>query len=554
MSTVIEEPPTELVESTQEHGPDLSALTDKVPEAWRAPRALAGIVFVLGIIYLYYGNRPIWHTDVWGHISYGRYIWDTKTVPTTEPLLPLAKGVPFVDSAWLSQLMGYLIVTTPRLQHAGLQGLFGLGVTACCALLAFRAYKQTRSGWFAMSAIFGFVITGWFPLGVMRPQLAGVVCFVSLLMLLTSNKPRTSDWVVIPLLFTLWANLHGSFLMGLLLMACFCAGRAFDVIRRTRSVGAVLKDRRVRRLFLLTELSAAAVLINPYTIRLYVEVLQFSNNANLEDLTEWHPLTLRSDQGPLFAAMTLLLVLLYRSSPRRVRGWEVLSLVGLGLATLWSTRMIIWWAPVAAMLVALHGYAAWRRWRHKPFVASPAVTAGKWSLVTAGLVWISFMLSPLGIASIHGKHADPARSLSKFTPRFAVEVLTKNPPQGLVFNTYEWGDYLQWAGPRDLQLFVNSHAHLVPRDVWLAYMQVVDLRPGWEEVLDRYGINTVVLDTANRESLIKKLKEDEKWQYPPSERDGQVIFVRKKPINPGVAKPLSAEEKPVDAESNAEEH
>ena len=83
------------------------------------------------------------------------------------------------------------------------------------------------------------------------------------------------------------------------------------------------------------------------------------------------------------------------------------------------------------------------------------------------------MVSPFGVAVIHGKHADLGRATSQFTPRFAAEFLTKHPPQGPVFNTYEWGDYLQWAGPRDLQLFVNSHAHLVPRDVWQAYMQVM---------------------------------------------------------------------------------
>jgi hypothetical protein len=187
-------------------------------------------------------------------------------------------------------------------------------------------------------------------------------------------------------------------------------------------------------------------------------------------------------------------------------------------------------------LIATHGFAAWRKFRHAPLVSGSPVRAGKWSFVTAGLVWICFMASPFGIAVIHGKHAAVSRSLSPFTPVFAAEYLNEHPPVGQVFNTYEWGDYLQWAGPKGMQLFVNSHAHLIPRDVWQSYMQIIEQRSGWEETLDKYGINTIVVDLANRESLVKRLKEDEKWQFPPEERDGQVIFTRKKPILSGTAK------------------
>ena len=88
-------------------------------------------------------------------------------------------------------------------------------------------------------------------------------------------------------------------------------------------------------------------------------------------------------------------------------------------------------------------------------------------------------------------------------------------------------------------------------------MQVIEQRSGWEDVFDKYGINTVILDMENRESLIKKLKEDERWRFPPQERDGQVIFLRKKPIIKGAARSESkkpAEPSGTDAESKKEDH
>ena len=75
---------------------------------------------------------------------------------------------------------------------------------------------------------------------------------------------------------------------------------------------------------------------------------------------------------------------------------------------------------------------------------------------------------------------------------------------------------------------MNSHAHLIPRDAWVAYMGVIEQRDGWKETLNNYGVNTLILDRANRESLIDKLKIDPTWISPPIERDGQVIFFRQK--------------------------
>lgn len=530
MSTVVEEPQMDSLPKRVEHGPDVSLLTDKIPERWRSPRVLAGMTLALGMIFVFLCSRPIWHTDVWGHVTYGRYIWETGSLPKTEPLLPMAKGMPFIDTAWLSQLIGYVVVSNDRLQLAGLQGLFALSITLCGALLAWRAYTQTRNGWLSLLALASFLMLGAVSLSVLRPQLAGLVCFVVLLSRLTARKPSKLDWLIIPVVFALWANLHASFLVGLGLLCCFCLGRAIDVFRRTGSFAAAIADARVKRLFLLTELAAVAVLLNPYQAGLYTEAFRFSANENLSDLTEWHPLTLRDEQGQLFTAAAIALAVVYRLSPRRVSGWEVLSLIGLGLATMWSARMMIWWAPVAALLIAQHVGAIWRVFSQQPLVPKPQPTAGKYTFVTIGLIWICFMISPLGIATIHGRHNDAGRTMSSFTPRFAAEYLVEHPPQGLVFNTYEWGDYLQWAGPRNLQLFVNSHAHLVPREVWKTYMQIIEQRGNWEEMLDRYGVNTMVLDLESREPLIKKLKEDDRWQSPPTERDGQVIFVRKNPI------------------------
>ncbi len=529
--TVLDRPPIETQPDPEPepggHQIDLSLLEDRVPDQWKSTRRLTMCVVFLGMIYFVFCVKPLWHTDLWGHLAYGKLAVLARSLPETEPLMPLAKGVPIVDSAWLSQVIGYFTVTTLGL--AGLQGLSALSVIAASALLLHRALKTTRNLLFGMTAVAVFLWLEWAQLAVMRPQLAGLVCFLVLLHRTTSRQPQLLDWLLVPLLFVAWANLHGSFIVGMGWLAVMALGRAIDLVRRTGTLRSLTHDQTFRRLFLWCELAAVATLVNPYGIALYGEVLSFGRQANLASLTEWQVLDVRALHGKIFLAAVIGLVWLYRLTPRRVASWEALALIGLSAATLTSARFIVWWSPVAALLLVTHARAAMHRWLPWQPALAPSPRTGKWSLVSAGLVWIFFAYSPLGMRVMHHREPAPERALSSFTPIAAVKYLKEHPPQGQVFNTYEWGDYLQWAGPEGVQVFVNSHAHVVPRDVWLHYMQVIEEADGWSEILDRYGVNVILLDHLNRSSLIKKLKDDPKWRVGYDDKLAAVL-VRRKPI------------------------
>ncbi len=502
-------------------------------EWWKAPRFLAGFAFLVGLAYRWLSDRPLWHTDLWGHLAYGRIIWQQGAIPSTEPLMPLSADVPFVDTAWLSQLIGYAAHSASG--NAALQCLYAGSIAVCLVLLIWCCYRRTRSAGWTLIGCCLFAWVNWQQLRIIRPQLAGLVCFVSLLVLLTSRRWSRANWLAVPLLFALWANLHGSFPVGLAALGCFCLGRALDVARRTGRLKAVLRDARTRRCLSLTGLAAAAVLLNPYGWGLYAEVWSISANANLDDLVEWQPLTLHMKQGQAAAAAVLALIFVYRMSPRRVSAAEVLLLAGIGGAALWVSRFVLWWAPVAGYCLALHGSAAWKGKRKKEkgkrqeeeSASAKSPRSGKWTLVTVGLVLFFFASSPLGLALLRPDQADRRDSLSVQTPVGAVEHLKKHPPCGQVFNTFEWGDYLLWAGPKEIQVFVASHVHLVPRAVWLHYRQILHAAPGWEETLVRYGVNTIVIDRAGHKSLTNRLRQNDDWQIDYADRRS-IVFTRKK--------------------------
>jgi len=112
--------------------------------------------------------------------------------------------------------------------------------------------------------------------------------------------------------------------------------------------------------------------------------------------------------------------------------------------------------------------------------------------------------------------------------------LREHPPAGLVFNVFEWGDYLLWAGPPDVKVFVTSQAHLVPREIWRDYLSVINMSSGWTEAFDRYDVQVLLLDKAERGDLIYSLRENKQWKRS-FEDDLAVIFTRQAEAAEGAA-------------------
>lgn len=514
--------------------PDISVLEDKFPEWFRLPAASAGFTFLIGVTFFFFDRlKPIKHTDVWGHLSYGRHLWETGGLPGTEPLMPLSHGVEFVSFAWLSQLIsyaGFLVVG-----KAAIPFLFAVAIAAALGILTRRIYSRTHSAMFATGA---FALTLWIEFQqftVQRPQVAGFLFFSIVLAMLLRREWSPKYWWMIPGLFAFWANMHGSFAVGLGLMGCFTIGRAVDLLRRTGRPGILVRDNRLRRLFLLTELSAAATLLNPYGLTLWTEVLSFGGNPNLRSILEWQPLHIQMYQGQAAAFATLALFLIYRVSPRRVTTAEVLSLAVFGGAALWTSRMLLWWGPLAGCFAALHAGAAWRNWKGQDMAPEPAERASLWTVVALGIGFIFFELSHMGsvtLAFAVGKDIEKVTAnvpVSKQTPVAAAEYLKEHPPTGLIFNPFEWGDYLLWAGPENLQVFVASHCHLIPEEVWDDYMGIIRMGSGWDTMLKRYGVNTVILNEEEQSAIVRNLREDKEWRLV-FLQDGQAIFKRVDPI------------------------
>lgn len=512
--------------------PDARVLEDKTPDWMRMSGRSVLFVLTLGVLMIaVFASRPLWPTDLWDHINYGSWMLGHSEIPALEPLLVLAEGMPMVTSAWLSQIGLAALFQSQGL--AGLQFVYGLLVVLPLGVVAWGGLRRTGSPAFGFVALFSCMALNWQQILVIRPQLIGVLFFsIVVTWLLCVRTWHRSVWFLLPAMFAVWANCHGSFALGLTAMAIAGLAHAVSVTARTRSCRAGLSSQRFVRLFLVTQLCAAAALLNPNGLQAFAEVIRVGRHPNIESMFEWSPLTLRMRQGQMAAVLGLLLVAVLRWSPRRLRLDEVCLLAFTAGMTLWSSRMINWLAPVMALTLAGHGAAAWRELRGRERSHQTVPRSGLWTVVNLGLCWLFFAFTTFGVQVVHGRPAKLERAVSPQTPVSAAEFLNSEEslPEGVAFCTAEWSGFLQSFGPADFRPMVNLHVHVIPEEVWNHYQQLSASPAAWGSLTELYGINLAVTDKSRHERLIAEIRRDDGWE--PIFEDAQtVIFERLRPVH-----------------------
>ena len=532
MSVVMEKPnPTQQpLASAPAELPDARVLEDKTPDWMRSTPTSVLFTVLIGFVFILMASRPLWHTDLWDHLNYGQNILETKTVSETEPLLRLSRGVSMVNIPWLAQV-GMASLN----QHFGLtslQFLFASLIAVSLGIVAWRSVRMSHSAIGGIVASAVFLKVNLDQMLVIRPQLAGLL-FYCIVVAWSLGRRRHSKaaWIGLPLMFVLWANIHGSFSMGLLLMAITGIGRFGDVLVISRSLRLALLDRELHRTILLTQLCAAAVLINPAGLAIYPEVLNVAGNPNIGSMFEWDALTLRSAQGQSAAAVALLAFMAVKLSPRRLHCGEMLAFVVTGLLAMWSARMLNWWAPVAGILAGTHLLAAMRRTTRWLKNAQPGNAAGLWTVVNLGIIGILFLLTPFGIQMVHGRIPDAQRLVSKETPLATVAFLDsmETLPRGIAFIPAEWAGYVMNRGPKSLEPMANLHVHVIPEQVWNDYIRLINGPTDWNGLMDEYGINLAVVDKDRQPGLLKRMRESTDWTANYEDHQG-VVFTRNNSI------------------------
>lgn len=526
-------------------------LTPKISEKYALswPHVLMCGFFAALFVLLNY--RPLHHSDLWGHVSYGHWILERSTVtslvlPEFDPFVPLADGVPLVDSAWLSQVAFASIESTGGAEW--LSNWYALIVTVTYVLLFIGLYAQTRRVGVALTVTFAVLLMSSSRVFVIRTEIFGTLCCALLILMIAGLRRRgeyvdgerddagDTPWIAyvsVPVVMALWANLHGSFVVGLAFLGCHFLGRVIDVLWHERDLTAVFADVMTRRWLILCELAAAAVLLNPYGIDLYIHTFTFGTNPNLRTVAEWSEMRSRAREGWWLMASIVAMLFVFRHSRVRIRPADVLLLGVLAVAVWFSIRMSVWYAYAFGLVIAPHvAELVARKWPKPTVPDDPEETLidkrvlGRTyihTLVCAVVIWMGIGLSPIYLAVIGGEREN---LYDRLTPRTASAFLRAHPPSGPIFNPQWWGDWLVWDGPPDLKVMVTTNTvHVLPPQVWDDYRRIAGTGNNWQGMLEKYRIDTLVIHKTDMPLLARRARRLPAAEWRVVYEDGNALIV-----------------------------
>ncbi len=352
-------------------------------------------------------------------------------IATHDPFPTISQGGTWLNQQWLSELAFFRV--SQWLGPTGLTVLYACLITAPLALLLWLC---RRKGWPMLVAVTAFYFPG--VLAVIHPRAAGftVLIFSLLVALLVAlwrergaaTDGRRSRWLVpiaILALFALWANLHGGFIAGLLLLALATAGFAID---HWRGIPGGLPLSRVAGLGIVGVLAAVIVTVaTPLGAAIWSYLLSFQNQAISLASTEWES----AFASPL-AILYLVLAASFAAwmwvrSPRPRRATTLLVTLGFLVFAGYSVRNIVFIGPVLALQVA------WTAPNRNPTPLRLPV-----ALVGAAAAAAALVAAILG----------PARDDPTLGFPVADYAIAHPPQHGRIVTYAGVGSYINWRSPQ----------------------------------------------------------------------------------------------------------
>jgi MFS family permease len=364
--------------------------------------------------------------DTWWQLRAGQDIWH-GLYPTTERWTFTAHGRYWPDHEWLSQAIFYALHT------AGGMPLLTL-FTAAVVTAAFAV------GWVLMGGstwrrllLFVATVPATLITSAVRPQVLSVLLLLVVVWLIQEQRFKP-----VPLVFLLWANLHGQVVLG-------------GVVLVAALVTAALSERRATRpLVIATALSGLATFVTPLGPK--IVTLLWANTGQL-DIEEWRPAWENGVAGLLLAIVAIaFFVATWQLWRHNQLEWSNRSVVAAGVALLPLAirygRILPTFMFVALVVIA----RAWEVVRpSSPRADEPAMinTALAAAFVMGAILWTLFSW----------QQDDPALA---WHPLPSQAVAAARQCDGPLYNRFDDGGYLAYFA-QDIPYFVDGRVDPFPK-------------------------------------------------------------------------------------------
>ena len=457
--------------------------------------------------------------DLAAHLRMGEAILSTRHIPAHSLASYTAATEPLIAHGWLSEVLFALLFRAGGLALLVAVTAIIIGLTHGLVAVFLRG-RGVDSRWALMAALISLALatTHW----LTRPHMFSILGALLTLMLLESDRAHRE--LFFAPLFALWANLHGGWLYGLLLISAYIAGDLVEAWTGTDKAPWYARARSDTTALLF---ALGATLLNPYGLHLHAEVVSAVTSSSLAaQIEEYLPPNFQElTQLPFLLVILFTIVLMTVARERMPFRWLAVLCMSLFFG-LRSFRNIALFGVTAWPLVALHAARAWPRDRRSfPYFEEfarldPRARIGTWAVpVMVLLVLLGLNRGKVGAYTVIADHFDA----QKF-PVVAVRNAREASLGGRVYTPWVWGGYLMYAWP-------GARIHVDPlkfsRQTLDSYVRIDGVRLGWQSELDKWKVATLMVQPRN--SLARAVAADTIWQL--WYRDSTAaVFRRRQPL------------------------
>jgi hypothetical protein len=457
-----------------------------------------------------------YQTDLWHHLARGRAIVTEGRLLDSDRFTYTVHGRPLQDANWGWQVLFYELHTLGGL--ALVQVVNSIVLALMMALLVGLAWR--RSGSLVAASGVGIVsFFGLWQLLIIRPQTLSLLLFVALYASLEAALRRRSLLLLPPLVMAVWANAHGGFPIGLVLIGCYVLAAAIPSTEH-----AMPAWRRIAPWSLCLAASVAATCANPYGWRVYEYVLRTSNAAAGRHIDEWLPPDPHLLTGKIWVLSLVLLVALFASSQRRPSRSEICLVCCFLPLSCGSVRMVAWWLLVCTPIIAAQLADLWPRLRQ---LDANDTRPSLGNALACGVILAAMILSLPWLERFNPVLARPGRAHRTETDLQAIaDQLRAEGRCGRIFTRFAWGEYLGWSLHPHYTVFMDGRIEIIPDNIWLQYSAVTRGRGDWEEILAHYQVDCLLLDSSGyHHDLLPLVERSPAWQRVGEQGDA-ILFVR----------------------------
>ncbi len=452
--------------------------------------------------------------DLFWHLATGRYIIENKVVPDKDVFGHITSGTEWIPFEW-----GWDILTYGLYNIGGYNAILIFRSLAFCFifLIYYMLLRKFKINSFLSIAVLFILLIAIMDRLSPRPHILTYIFFMLTLYILLSYKYLDKEKYAkrlyfLPVIFLLWANTHMGVLAGGLILFIYTLSETIIYLKpssfTSSEIKALSKD-ELRKLWIISIISALMLLVNPHGISTYLYAYSHTKMRLLESVNEWqNPFAPKLDFGFIITLYKIflfsgILVLYYAYKKKDLL--FALMFIAFAVYSVRAIRFTVDYEMIMAFFIIISiGYIL------------SLVKGANFKNLFNGIV----LKGALGIFFIYIISQIPSNSIyekiqyyriygwginSDFIPVQLFDFIKENKISGTTYNHFGTGGYLIWNFPGEKN-FIDSRN--LNDEIFKEYNAIMVMQPGFEKKLEERGVDYVVYldpDLIRRPNDLKRL-------------------------------------------------